>query len=314
MVTKVQVVDSHTEGEPTRVVIGGAPDLPSGTAAERLQVLRERFGTFRSSVLSEPRGFDAMVGALLLEPQRETAIAQVVFFNNIGYLGGCVHGTIGVTETLRHLGRIAIGDRRVIETPVGAVTVEVLADGRVAVENVESFRFRKAVVVETSGHGTVTGDVAWGGNWFFLVSDHGQELALDRIAALTDFAQDLRDSLRRAGVTGRDGREIDHVELFGPPTRPDADSRNFVLCPGGEYDRSPCGTGTSAKLACLAADGRLGEGQEWRQESIVGSRFTGTVRRTAAGVVPRITGRAFVTAEATLWMHPDDPFGAGIRR
>jgi 4-hydroxyproline epimerase len=310
---KVQVVDSHTEGEPTRVVIDGAPDLGDGDAAARLRRFRDQHDGFRSGVCNEPRGFDAMVGALLLPPFRPTAVAQVLFFNNVGYLGMCVHGTIGVAETLRHLGRISPGGRHLLETPVGEVTIEIQDDGSIAVENVESYRLTKAVAVETEGHGTVHGDVAWGGNWFFLVDDHGQDLSARKLRALTACAADIRSALGRQRITGADGAEIDHVELFGPPRRPDADSRNFVLCPGLEYDRSPCGTGTSAKLACLAADGKLADGQVWRQESIIGSRFTGSVRRSARGVIPTVAGRAFVTAEATLWMRADDPFREGIR-
>jgi len=309
----VQVVDSHTEGEPTRVVVAGAPDLGPGGAAERARVFRERFDDFRSAVCNEPRGFDALVGALLLPPSDPAAAAQVVFFNNVSTLHMCVHGAIGVGETLRHLGRIGPGRHR-LETPVGEVVLELGQEGAIAVENVESYRHARGVALEVPGRGRVSGDVAWGGNWFFLVSDHGQALERARIAELGAYAQDVRRALARAGVTGAEGAEIDHVELFGPPARPDAHARNFVLCPGGEYDRSPCGTGTSAKLACLAADGRLAEGQVWRQESILGTSFTGSIRRTARGVVPTVAGRAWVTSEARLRFDPSDPFRAGIRR
>ncbi|MBK8975527.1 MAG: proline racemase family protein [Planctomycetes bacterium] len=310
---RVHVIDSHTEGEPTRVVIDGAPDLGTGTAADRLAVFRSQHDGFRSAVCNEPRGFDAMVGALLLPPSDPGAIAQVIFFNNVGFLHMCVHGTIGVAETLRHLGRID-GGRHRLQTPVGDVVIELRDDGSVAVENVESYRHAHRVAVTTDHHGTVHGDVAWGGNWFFLVDDHGQELRIDRLAALTHCATDIRRCLEREGTTGAGGGLIDHVELFGPATRDDCDSRNFVLCPGLEYDRSPCGTGTSAKMACLAADGKLADGAAWRQESILGTRFVGTVRRTARGVVPTVAGRAWITAEAALLMREDDPFREGIRR
>jgi 4-hydroxyproline epimerase len=310
---KIQVVDSHTEGEPTRVVLDGAPDLGPGSAAERARVFRERHAGLRAALCGEPRGFDAVVGALLLPPSSADAVAQVIFFNNVSTLHMCVHGTIGVAETLRHLGRIS-GGRHRLETPVGDVFVELRDDGSIAVENVESYRHARAVEVEVPGRGAVIGDVAWGGNWFFLVSDHGQDLAFSRIRELTDYAWDVRRGLQAVEVTGAKGAEIDHVELFGPPTRPDADSRNFVLCPGREYDRSPCGTGTSAKMACLFADGALAEGATWRQESILGTRFTGTVRRSARGVIPTVAGRAWITAEATLLLADDDPFREGIRR
>src|SRR5262249_8009020 len=151
--------------------------------------------------------------------------------------------------------------------------------GSVTIENVPSWRRAASVRVELLGHGTVTGDVAWGGNWFFLVGEHGQELELARIDELTDFTWKIRQELPRQGITGANGQGSDHMELFGRARHPGNDSRNFVLCPGKAYDRSPCGTGTSAKLACLAADGKLKPGQVWRQESIVGSVFEGRVVR-----------------------------------
>jgi 4-hydroxyproline epimerase len=309
---EIHVIDSHTEGEPTRVIVEGAPDLGTGTADERLHVFRERFDGVRSAVVNEPRGCDALVGAVLLEPTSSSAVAQVIFFNNVGFLGMCVHGTIGVAETLRHMGRIAPG-RHVIETPVGDVTAELRPDGMIAVENVESYRHRTATMVETENHGLVSGDIAWGGNWFFLIEDHGQELEPSRLQALTEYASDVRRSLARHALTGAAGGEIDHIELFGPPRRADADSRNFVLCPGLAYDRSPCGTGTSAKMACLAADGKLDEGDLWRQESILGTRFVGSYRRSARGVIPTVAGRVWITAESTLRFDDYDPFCEGIR-
>jgi len=250
-----------------------------------------------------------LVGALVVEPVEPACAAGVVFFNNVGYLGMCGHGTIGLVVTLAHLGRIGPG-RHAIETPVGTVTAELHGDGTVSVRNVPSYRFRRGVTVDVAGYGRMTGDVAWGGNWFFLVSDHGQEIALGNVARLTDCTTRIREALEREGITGEDGAEIDHVELFGPSER--ADSRNFVLCPGLAYDRSPCGTGTSAKLACLVADGRLAPGRSWRQESVVGSVFTGSVEVVDGAIVPTIRGAAFVTAEATLVLDPRDPFRHGI--
>jgi len=309
---RLRVIDSHTEGEPTRVVIGGLPDLGGGTVADRARVFRERHDGLRAAVCNEPRGFDAMVGALLLPPSKPSSLAGVVFFNNVGLLQMCGHGTIGLAETLRHLGRVSAG-RHCVETPVGDVFVTLEDDGRVSVENVESYRAEKGVALDVPGRGRVVGDVAWGGNWFFLVSEHGEALSPARIPALTDFAWDVRQALERRGVTGAGGGVIDHIELFGPPTRRDANSKNFVLCPGREYDRSPCGTGTSAKLACLAADGKLAEGARWGQESILGTLFTGSYRRTERGVLPTVSGRAWVTAESELILRDDDPFRHGIR-
>jgi 4-hydroxyproline epimerase len=309
---RVIVVDSHTEGEPTRVVVAGGPRFEGRTARDRLREFGARHDRFRSSVVNEPRGSDAMVGALLLEPVSTDALAQVLFFNNVGCLQMCVHGTIGVAETLRWLGRAGCGRHR-LETPAGDVAFVLHDDGTVSVENVPSFRASKDVAVETRHHGVVVGDVAWGGNWFFLVEDHGQRLDLENRDALTAYTLDVRCALARDGITGSDGGEIDHVELFGPPTREDADSRNFVLCPGLAYDRSPCGTGTSAKMACLFDEGKLAEGDPWRQESIIGSRFVGSIVRRGDLLLPTVRGQAWVTMEGTLVLRGDDPYGEGIR-
>lgn len=307
----LRVVDSHTGGEPTRVVVGGGPDLGGGPLADRLARFRDRHDRWRRAVVCEPRGSDVLVGAWLVPPEDATSAAGVLFFNDVGVLGMCGHGTIGVVATLAHLGRIGAGAHR-IETPVGPVTATLHADGRVSVENVPSYRHRAGVTVDVPGVGPVTGDVAWGGNWFFLApAPPGVPLDVAHAARLTDYAGAVRRALSAAGITGADGAEIDHIELLGPSET--ADARGFVLCPGGAYDRSPCGTGTSAKVACLIADGRLAPGAVWRQESIVGSAFEATAAVTPDGtVVPTITGRAFVTAEATLLLDPDDPFGWGI--
>jgi len=310
---RIRAIDSHTGGEPTRVVISGGPDLGSGPIRDQLERLRRDHDTFRSAVVNEPRGSDAMVGALLCEPADSTCTAGVIFFNNVGYLGMCGHGTIGLITTLAYLGRIQPGEHR-IETPVGVVTAHLLPTGEVTVDNVPSRRAAKAVSVDIPGYGSISGDVAWGGNWFFLVEKHGQRLTLDNLEALTEFSWKIREALTQAGIVGDDGKEIDHIELFGPPDTSAADSKNFVLCPGKAYDRSPCGTGTSAKLACLVSDGKLREGQRWRQESIIGSIFEGTVRIRDGQIFPSITGTAFVNAELDLVLDDRDPFRVGIRR
>ena len=312
-VQRIEVIDSHTGGEPTRLVIGGGPDLGTGTMAERRALLRERYDGFRSAVVNEPRGSDVLVGALLCEPADPSCAAGVVFFNNVGYLGMCGHGTIGVAVTLAHLGRIGPGTHR-LETPVGVVAFEYTGGNAVTIENVPSFRQRAGIRVGVDGVGLIRGDVAWGGNWFFLVGEHDQELELANVERLTDFTWRIRQALFRSGISGAEGQEIDHIELFGPPRDPSAHSRNFVLCPGKAYDRSPCGTGTSAKLACLFADGKLKEGEVWRQESIVGSVFEGRVRIRSGQVIPRIMGSAYIQAEATLFLDPNDPFRTGICR
>ena len=316
----IHIIDSHTGGEPTRLVIAGGPDLGHGPLAERLDTLRTKHDDWRASVVTEPRGSDVVVGALLCEPFDPTCAAGVIFFNNVGYLGMCGHGTIGLVASLAYMGRLAPGRHR-IETPVGIVEATLNDDGSVSVRNVPAYRYRHDVALEVPGAGRLTGDVAWGGNWFFLVADHGRTLEASRIAELTAFTHEIREALIAQGITGADGALIDHIELFAPSAQAGIDSRNFVLCPGDAYDRSPCGTGTSAKLACLAADGKLAPGAVWRQQSIVGSFFEGryTVLESAEGllpgtctIVPTITGRAHVMAEGKLLFEADDPFAQGI--
>jgi 4-hydroxyproline epimerase len=310
-VQRIQVIDSHTGGEPTRVVVAGSPDLGGGSLAERRQRFRDRHDAFRSAVVNEPRGSDVLVGALLCPPAEPSCVAGVLFFNNVGVLGMCGHGTIGVAVTLAHLGRIGPGTHR-LDTPVGVVAFDYRGGPTVEVENVPSYRHAAGVRVAVEGLGTVTGDVAWGGNWFFLVHHHAETLELANVERLTDVTWRIRQALTRQRITGADGQEIDHVELFGPAHDPAAHSRNFVLCPGKAYDRSPCGTGTSAKLACLIADGKMRPGEVWRQESIVGSVFEATGRVVDGKVVPRIRGSAYVNAEATLLIDAGDPFAMGI--
>ena len=311
--TKLQVIDSHTAGEPTRVVVSGGPELGGGSVADQRLRLAEEHDWLRTSCVSEPRGHDAMVGALLCEPSESGCITGVIFFNNVGLLQGCVHGTMGVAVTLAHLGQISEGNHR-IETPVGVVEVSLGQDGLVSVENVASFCHGGEVTVNVPEWGEVSGEVAWGGNWFFLVAGQGPPVEASNIDALTDFTWEVRKALKRDGITGEDGGEIDHIEVFGPPSDPTiADSRNFVLCPGKEYDRSPCGTGTSAKLACLHAAGKLEEGQTWRQASILDTVFEGSVRMgDDERVIPMIRGKAWVNGEATLILDPTDPFCFGV--
>lgn len=315
-VEQLRVVDSHTAGEPTRVVTELPPslaqDLGRGPVEERLARLRDQHDWLRRAVVCEPRGSEVAVGALLLPPCEPNHAAGVIYFNNVGYLGMCGHGTIGVVATLRHLGRLSPGEH-VIETPVGEIRTQLEPDGTVAVENVPARRTARRIAVEVPAIGAVVGDVAWGGNWFFLAHGERAKLALARIPELLREARAIREALDRSDIRGDDGGLIDHVELFGPPSTPSAHSRNFVLCPGGAYDRSPCGTGTSAKLACLAEDGLLAEGEVWVQESIVGGLFRAWYRRDAEGrVVPTISGEAFVNGEATILLDPRDPFATGI--
>jgi len=311
-IRRVRVADSHTGGEPTRLVISGGPDLGSGPLVDRLGRFRAQHDSFRSAVVNEPRGSDVMVGALLCEPVDTACAAGVIFFNNVGYLGMCGHGTIGLVATLSYMKRIQPGEHR-IETPVGTVSAELHSSGEVTLNNVASYRLAANVEVDVPRYGKVHGDIAWGGNWFFLVGDHNMDLSLQNIEQLTTFTWAVRQALRSQGITGVANQEIDHIELFGPSRLPAVDSKNFVLCPGKAYDRSPCGTGTSAKLACLYADGKIREGQVWKQESIVGTVFEGSVIEREGKIYPSIKGSAFVNAESELVLDPRDPFCMGIR-
>ncbi|EJE48756.1 proline racemase [Acidovorax sp. CF316] len=309
---RIQILDSHTGGEPTRLVVGGFPDLGTGSMAERRALLASQHDAWRAATVLEPRGNDVIVGALLCTPQDPANAAGVVFFNNTGYLGMCGHGTIGLVASLAYLGRIQPGEHG-IETPVGTVMTTLHEDGSVSVRNVPAYRLHQGLSLTVPGIGSVTGDVAWGGNWFFLMSEHGQHVASDNLQALTNYTCAIQLALKDQGIRGDNGGEIDHIELFADDEL--ADSRNFVLCPGGAYDRSPCGTGTSAKLACLAADGKLQPGQVWRQASIIGSSFEARYEPDAqAGrIIPTLRGTAHMSAEATLLIARDDPFAWGIR-
>ena len=308
---RIQVIDSHTGGEPTRVVIKGGPDLGTNNLTERLDSFRTHFDEYRRAILCEPRGSDVLVGAILCKPVDPSCIAGVIFFNNVGYLGMCGHGTIGLAVTLGHLGMITKGNHD-LETPIGKINFTFDGLNTVSLENVPSYRLKKNVSINVEGVGMISGDVAWGGNWFFLVSDHHETLTHSNTSRLTHVAQRIQSALRQQGITGTNNAEIDHIELFGPPLTPNNQSRNFVLCPGGAYDRSPCGTGTSAKIACLASDGKLQPGEVWRQESILGSVFEASFRLQGELIMPRISGNAFITAETTILIDDADPFAWGI--
>ena len=306
---QLRVIDSHTGGEPTRLVLDGFPPLAGATLAEQRDALRETHDQWRRACLLEPRGNDVLVGALYCAPVSPDAVCGVIFFNNAGYLGMCGHGTIGLIASLHHLGRIGPGEHR-IDTPVGTVTATLHDDGAVTVANVPSYRYRRQVTVDVPGYGLFHGDIAWGGNWFFLVSEHGQALQLSNAERLTDLTWKMLQALQDQGIYGADNAVIDHIELFADDEQ--ADSRNFVMCPGKAYDRSPCGTGTSAKLACLAADGTLAAGERWVQASITGSQFEARYEWDGEQVRPLITGRAYMTADSTLLIDEQDPFAWGI--
>lgn len=308
---RLRVVDSHTGGEPTRLIVSGAPQAPGGSMAARLEWFKSNCDQLRRALVNEPRGSEVVVGGAVFEPNDSKCDAGVLYFNNVGYLGMCVHGTIGLMVTLNYLGKIQPGEHR-IETPVGVVTATLHNSTDVTVENVPCYRAAAGVAVDVPRYGKVRGDVAWGGNWFFLVNDHPLDISLANVERLTEFSWAIRQALREQHIHGADGAEIDHIELYGASKIPGVDSKNFVLCPGKAYDRSPCGTGTSAKLACLYADGKLKTGERWRQESIVGSVFEGTIVANNGNVLPRIKGSAFITADSQVVVDPHDPFRFGI--
>lgn len=309
----IRYIDSHTEGEPTRVILAGGPDLGSESLRERRERFAAEFDAFRTGTILEPRGSDALVGALLCRPTDPDCAAGVIFFNNRGYLGMCGHGMIGLAVTLAYLGTIEIGRHR-IETPVGVVEVDLLNANEAVIQNVPSFCYRRAVTVVVPELGTLSGDIAWGGNWFFLVDQSCYHLEQQSATELTRAAGRVMEALQAQGITGMDGAVIDHVEFFGPATLPAAHSRNFVYCPGGAYDRSPCGTGTSAKVACLAATGQLEPGEVWVQESFIGSSFQARYAIGAGqSIIPSIQGRAYITAEGVQIRQQEDPYLNGIK-
>lgn len=306
----LRVIDSHTGGEPTRLVVEGLPDIP-GSVADRLAALRDEFDWVRTSLCLEPRGTEVAIGAAVFPPSREGCIVDVVFFNNTSYLGMCGHGTIGVMASLTWLGKSSRGQHR-INTVAGEVSTEIFDANTVSFENVPAFRSAKGVGIDMPGFGPVTGDIAYGGNWFYLVKDGGPSVRRDNIPLLMDFTSAVMDTLESSGITGNGGARIDHVEVFGPSTVAGVDSKNFVLCPGKQYDRSPCGTGTCAKLACLVEDGLLKPGQTWRQESIIGSVFEGSVRIVDGHILPTIKGQAYVNGDLQVVFDPQDPFQHGL--
>lgn len=305
----LRVIDSHTGGEPTRTICEGLPTL-GGSVSDRLEALRESHDWIRTSLCLEPRGSEIAIGAAIFPPSDPDCLADVVFFNNVGYLGMCGHGTIGVLASLVWLGQIEPGFHK-LNTVAGVVTAHVHDRHRVSFENVRSYRLVKDRSLEVSGFGQVSGDIAYGGNWFFLVREPQLPVDVTQIDELMRFTTSLVDALWDQGVTGENGARIDHVEVFGPSLK-GADSKNFVLCPGKQYDRSPCGTGTSAKLACLYSDGRLKEGHFWRQESIIGSEFDGSVAVREGQIFPTISGTAYVVADSRIVTEKEDPFGHGI--
>ncbi|MEM8945285.1 MAG: proline racemase family protein [Planctomycetota bacterium] len=300
----MRVIDSHTGGEPTRVVVAGMPDIPGDTAAEKRTNLEKQADWIRTSLTLEPRGAPWMVGAAIFQPANPDSEATVVFFNNRGYLGMCGHGLIGVVATLAYLGRISVGEHH-FETPAGDVMAQLHPDDSVSLANVPSYRYREGVEFDVPNFGTVQGDIAYGGNWFFLTHvETWQSWTTER---LCEYASRILETLSTLKICGAEQAEIDHVEISGPPTDPNkAHSRNFVLCPGQQYDRSPCGTGTSAKVACLASAGELSPGEIYRQESVTGSIFNASFQMQGKKLIPEIRGHANILADVKIVFEESD--------
>lgn len=308
----MHVIDSHTGGMPTRVILDGGPNLGTGSLKQRADSLASEHEAFYKSVLLEPRGQPGMVAALMVPPVDPDCAAGVIYFDADAVLGMCGHGTIGLAVTLAHLGRIKPGISK-IETPAGVITIDLLDQNTVRVTNVESRRVHKSVTVDTAEYGQITGDVAYGGNWFFIVDPSPIPVVPGNIRTLTDRAIAIREACLDQAIGGEAGEPVDHVIFQGASDTPGVHSRNFVLCPDDNYDRSPCGTGSSARLACLAADGLLSPDTEIQQESIIGSPYTLSYQPgPKGGVVPALTGQAHIIADGQLYFAENDPFKLGV--
>ncbi len=307
----LEVIDSHTGGEPTRVIVSGWPQPVGVTMENRLQYMVKNQDHLRKASICEPRGHDAMVGALLTPPINSGSITGVIFFNDVGYLGMCGHALIGTVSTLKFMGKIGSGKMR-IDTPAGTVSAELGEDGMVTLENVYSYLYKENVKIEVPGLGEVNGDIGYGGNWFFMTDSVPLEPKMENLEALMSTAKLIRKTLEERGIAGPEGEKIDHVEYYGKPVNPRAHSRNFVLCPGNAYDRAPCGTGTSAKLAALHHKGKLKVGELWIQESITGSIYECYLMEKEGQLIPVIRSPAFVVSQTTLFFNPTDPFCWGI--
>lgn len=327
----IQAVDSHTAAEPTRVITGGLPMIRGATMADKRDELKRLHDPIRRSLVLEPRGHDAIILAYLLPPTHDDADLGVVFANDAGYLGMCGHGAIGLATTAVAMGLVAAVEpvtEITLDTPVGLIKCRVAVEGgrpkSVTITNVPSFLYRQRVVVDVHGFGKVAADIAYGGNWFAFVEADQLGLMVEKahLPVLMQAAIAIREALVRDGVRGvhpDSGEEevIDHVKLFVPLDGEHHGARALTLCPGTAYDRSPCGTGTSAKLAVLHAKGELKTGEQFDSESVLGTRFAArVVAETTVGefpaIVPEITGSAWITSFATFVIDPDDPCRHGI--
>ena len=323
-------IESHTAGNPTRTIVRGAPELRGATMLERLDDLRARFPWIRTALCFEPRGHSVMSGCVLQEPCDPTADVGVVFIETSGYPPMCGHDTIGLVTVLIETGRFPAEGPLVpcvLDTPAGIVRTEATVEGGrvtdVAFLSTPSFLLHRDVAVELDGLAPFQVDVAWGGNFYAIVeaADVGVDVRDPRVAGRIALAERIREHLNARlevvhpvleGVRG-----ISHVQFNGPPTTAEAHTRSSVIMPPGGADRSPCGTGTSARTAALVARGRLALGETLVHESITGGLFRSTpVEALEVGGIPavrnRISGRAFITGRSTFIIDPTDPLAAGF--
>ncbi|MFW6692287.1 proline racemase family protein [Streptomyces sp. MAR4 CNX-425] len=323
-------VDSHTEGMPTRVVTGGVGVVPGATMAERRAYFAEHLDDVRRLLVNEPRGHAAMSGAILQPPTRPDADYGVLYIEVSGLLPMCGHGTIGVATVLVETGMVPVTEpvtRVRLDTPAGPVTAEVAVSGgraeSVTFRNVPSFALELDAAVEVPGLGRVTYDMAYGGNFYAILPADSlgipfakaeKQRMLDVGLAIMAAVNEQRRPVHPAdpGIAG-----CKHVQLTAPPAGGGADARNAMVIHPGWFDRSPCGTGTSARMAQLYARGELALGADFVNESLLGTLFTGRLEEeTAVGGVraqiPAVTGRAWITGMGQYLLDPEDPFPAGF--
>ena len=322
-------VDSHTEGMPTRVVVGGVGVLPGATMEERRQYIVNEADHLRTWLMYEPHGHSAMSGSILQPPTRPDADWGVVYIEVSGCLPMCGHGTIGTATVLVETGMVEVTEPVTVirlDTPAGLVIARVQVKGTraksVTIENVPSFVTELDAIVEVPGIGAVRYDMAYGGNFYAIVelSELGQEFGKEHAPELLELGLSIMNAINYTNPPVHpDNPAIDHVhhvQLVAAHSTAQHSRHAMAIYPGW-FDRSPCGTGTSARIAQLVARGQLAIGEPLINESIIGTRFTGRAigTTTVSGVpaiLPEITGRAWITGTSQHMLAPDDPFPAGF--
>ncbi|HZU65259.1 MAG TPA: 4-hydroxyproline epimerase [Novosphingobium sp.] len=322
-------IDGHTAGNPVRLVAGGAPQVQGNSMAERRADFLARFDWIRTGLCFEPRGHDMMSGGFLYPPTRPDTDIGILFIETSGCLPMCGHGTIGmITFGLEH-GLIVprTPGRLKVEVPAGLIDIDYGEEaGKVTfvrIRNVPSYLARAGIAIEVPGFGPLLVDVAYGGNFYAIIEPQGPYRGLDDLGAarLIELSRSVRTLVQAVyePVHPQDARirGVSHVQWADRPSAPDADGRNAVFYGEKAIDRSPCGTGTSARMAHLFATGRLQVGDRFIHQSYIGSRFTGRVEATAdvgglPGIIPSIEGAAVATGHNTIWIDREDPFWAGF--